>query len=278
MNKINFLLFSFFLIFNLSCTKVGLGYRLGTGQVRSRIAESFDYQPSNKARKVDFALKEHFEKNKKPVFIKAQIFLKTIKAAAAKNDPILTDIDVLFEQAQLLQTEIIDLFRPSFELVLTEIEDPELKSFSKYYLKKYNEKKEELAGLDTYKKSKTKSFTRIIDFIFDETNPKQESLINDFVIAHIDYYRNQIEIRKKFNEDLIKLYPDKKKMINFSLKYYKSDEDIRSADYKKQRALFEDNFKKFILSIWLQTTPKQKTYFSSILIDIESEIESIIKG
>ena len=177
-----------------------------------------------------------------------------------------------------LQTDIIDLFTPSFELVLTESEETEIKSFTMYYLKKYTEKKEELAAFDSYKKNKTKSFKRIIGFIFDEINPQQEALINSFVIANIDYYRGQIEIRKKFNDDLVKLYPDKKKMIDFSLKYYKSDEDICTADYKKIRTQFEDNLKKFILSIWLQTTPKQKTYFASILKDVESEIESIIKG
>lgn len=264
-------------LFTQSCTKVSLGYRLGSGEVRSRLAESFDFQPSNKSRKVDFALKEHFENNKKPVFVKIQIFLKSIITATEKKQPELTDVNTLFSQAKQLQIDIVDLFKPSFELVLTEIEDPEVKSFSKYYLKKYNEKKEELASVDSYKSKRIKSFKRIIGFIFDEINPQQEVLINEFVTDNIEYYRTQIEIRKKFNDDLIKLYPDKKQMIDLSLKYYKSVEDIRTADYKKIRAQFEDNLKKFVLSMWLQTTPKQKTYFASILKNIESEIESIIK-
>ncbi len=276
--NIRFLLSLIFLFLIQSCTKVGLGYRLGTGEVRSRIAENFDFQPSNKSRKVDFTLKEHFENNKKPVFVKIQIFLKSIIAATKKKQSEPADVEALFRPAKLLQTDLIDLFRPSFELVLTEIEEPEIKSFSKFYLKKYNEKKEELAVFDSYKKNKTKSFTRIIGFIFDEVSPQQEDLINSFVIANIDYYRGQIEIRKKFNDDLVKFYPDKKKMIDLSLKYYKSDEDIRTADYKKSRSQFEGNLKKFILSVWVQTTPKQKTYFSSILKDIESEVESIING
>ena len=66
-------------------------------------------------------------------------------------------------------------------------------------------------------------------------------------------------------------------MIELSLKYYKSDEDIRTAEYKKYRILFEANLKNFALALWLQTNPKQKLYFFSILKDIESEIESIIK-
>lgn len=264
-------------ILNQSCTKVGLGYHLGTGEIRSRIAESFDFQPSNKSRKVDFALKEQFENNKKPVFAKIQNVLKSIITATEKKQTELTDVNALFTQAKRIQIDIIDLFKPSFELVLTEIEDPEVKSFSKYYIKNYNEKKEELASVDSYKSKRIKSFKRIIGFIFDEINPQQEVLINEFVTNNIEYYRTQIEIRKKFNDDLIKLYPDKKKMIDLSLKYYKSDEDIRTADYKKIRAQFEDNLKKFVLLLWLQTTPKQKLHFLSILKDIESEIESIIK-
>ena len=98
--NVNFFFLCILALVTQSCTKVGLGYRLGTGEVRSRIADSFDYQPSNKSRKVDFALKEHFETNKKPVFIKIQIFLKSIVAATEKKQSELVDLTTLFTQAK----------------------------------------------------------------------------------------------------------------------------------------------------------------------------------
>lgn len=259
-----------------SCSKVGVGYSLGTNQIKSRVDDAFEFSPRSKSKDVDQFLSAEFSKNKKVFFVKLKEHLHKIEALTAKDQ--ITDMEgeILHRDATTFQKDMILLFKPSFDKVIREVSDAEMKVFKEYTDEQISEKEEEAADKKAFKKKKLSNFTRIAEFFLDDLTKEQEKLMEKFFDEHLNFYAEQIQMRKVFNADLIKLYPQKDKMLDLSLAYYSGDNSVRTDNYKKQRDIFETDFKDFILQIWKIRTPEQKAFFQKRLKDILHEVDKIL--
>lgn len=259
-----------------SCSKVGVGYSLGTNQIKSRVDDAFEFSPRSKSKDVDQFLSAEFSKNKKVFFVKLKEHLHKIETLTAKDQ--ITDMEgeILHRDATTFQKDMILLFKPSFDKVIREVSDAEMKVFKEYTDEQISEKEEEAADKKAFKKKKLSNFTRIAEFFLDDLTKEQEKLMEKFFDEHLNFYAEQIQMRKVFNADLIKLYPQKDKMLDLSLAYYSGDNSVRTDNYKKQRDIFETDFKDFILQIWKIRTPEQKAFFQKRLKDILHEVDKIL--
>lgn len=259
----------------MACSKVGMGYSIGTHQIRSRVEDAFDFSRP-KSKDVDRYLSSQFDKNKKTVFLKIKELLTKIDQLSNKQNLTQEDKDQLHQYLLDFQKEMITLFKPSFEKVMQEVGENEIKNFKEYSKEQITEKKEESEDKKDFKKKKIANMTRVIEFFMGDLTKTQEQLVADYVDTHLSFYIDQIDMRKVFNEDLIKLYPQKDKMTDLSLAYYAGDNAIRTDDYKKARAVFEQDMKKFIFTLWDQKSNEQKDFFQNRLKDVNREIDKIL--
>lgn len=264
------------LLLFLGCSKVGVGYSLGTNQIKSRVDDAFDFSPRSKSKEVDHFLSAEFSKNKKVFFVKLKEHLHKIEVITAKDQISQAEGDALHKDALAFQKDMILLFKPSFDKVIREVSDAELKVFKEYAAEQISEKEEEAADKKSFKKKKLSNFVRIAEFFLDDLTQDQEKLMDVFFDEHLNFYAEQIQMRKRFNADLVKLYPQKDKMLDLSIAYYSGDNSIRTEGYVKQREIFEQDMKNFILEIWKQRTPEQKTFFQKRLKDILREVDKIL--
>lgn len=260
----------------MACSKVGLGYSIGTSQIKSKVDDAFDFSPRSKSKDVDQFLSAEFAKNKKIFFVKLKDQLQKLEVMSLKSDLNDMDIDKLYSDGQIMQKEIISMFKPSFNKVFTEISDAEIKVYKEYSSEQISEREKEAEDTKSFKKKKFSNFTRVAEFLLDDLTKDQEDLINKFIDEHLEFYKNQIRSRKKFNADLIALYPQKDKMIDFSIAYCAGDASIRSDEYKKERAFFEQEIKKLIVSLWKLRSKDQTVFFQNRLKDVIVEIDKII--
>lgn len=260
----------------LACSKVGVGYSLGTSQINSKVDDAFEFSPRSKSKDVDKFLSAEFSKNKKIFFVKLKEQLHKLEALSVKSDLTAADADQLHTESLAFQKDMILLFKPSFNKVMTEVGDAEIKVFKDYSSEQISEREEQAENKKAFRKKKLSNITRVAEFILDDLTKEQEALAAKFIDEHIDFYAQQIQLRKKFNADFIKLYPQKDKMLDLSLAYYSGDTSIRTDDYKKQRDSFELDMKNLIVSLWKMRTKEQTIFFQKRLKEIITEVDKII--
>lgn len=260
----------------LSCSKVGVGYSIGSKLVQNKVDDAFDFKPKAKSKGVDQFLSAEFKKKRKIFFIRAKSLVLSLQLLSQKDPITDSDAEKLYQEVGKFQKDMIQLFRPSFQKVMTEVGDAELKVFNEYSVEQMSEKEEQVNDLKSFKKKKHKNIERLTDFLLDDVTSNQEKLIEKFVAKHIDFYKLHLQIRKKFDTDLIKIYPEKDKMIDLSIAYYSGDPAIRSDIYNKQREIFESEMRSMILEIWKLRTPSQKNFFQQRLTELLKEIEKVI--
>ena len=113
----------------LSCSKVGVGYSIGTHQIQNRVDDAFDF-PRAKSKVVDRYLSAEFDKNKKTVFRKLKELLSKMETLAQKENPTQVEKDLLHQYLKDYQKEMITLFKPSFDKVMQEVGDSIIKYFT----------------------------------------------------------------------------------------------------------------------------------------------------
>lgn len=271
-----YLILFFVLLLFIGCSKVGVGYNLGTKQIKNKVDDAFEFTPSSKSKEVDKFLGAEFAKNKKVFFVKLKEHLHKVEALIAKDQISTAEGEELHQNVMSFQKEMILLFRPSFDKVIKEISDAEIKVFKDYSAEQISEKEEEAANRKAFKKKKLANFVRVAEFFLDDLTKDQEKLMEKFFDDHLSFYTEQIQMRKVFNEELVKLYPQKDKMIDLSIAYYSGDNSIRTDTYVKQRVVFEEDMKNFILDVWKMRTPAQKTFCQKRIKEVLQEVDKIL--
>ena len=260
----------------LACSKVGVGYSLGTSQIKNKVDDAFEFSPRSKSKDVDQFLSAEFSKNKKIFFVKLKEQLHNLEAQSVKVDLTPAEADQLHLEGLAFQKDMIQLFKPSFNKVITEVGDSEIKVFKDYSSEQISEREQEAENTKAFKKKKLSNLTRVAEFLLDDLTKDQQTLASKFIDEHLEFYKNQIQLRKKFNTDLVTLYPQKEKMLALSLAYYTGDTSIRTEDYKIQRAVFEQDMKALIVSLWKLRTKEQTKFFQRRLKDIIAEVDKIL--
>ena len=69
----------------LACSKVGVGYSLGTRQIKGKVEDAFEFSPRAKNKEVNKFLSEQFDKNKKVFFAKLKEELHKVEVLTAKD-------------------------------------------------------------------------------------------------------------------------------------------------------------------------------------------------
>lgn len=259
----------------MACSKVGVGYSIGTNQIENRVDDAFDFSRS-KSKDVNRFLDSQFTKNKKPVFQKLKELITKINTLSKKESLSQEEKDQLHQCLLDYQKEMITLFKPSFDKVMQEVGDSEIKNFKEYSEKQITEKKEEASDKKSFQKRKIANLTKVAEFLLGDLSKSQEQLLAQFVDDHLKFYIEQLDMRKNFSDDLIKLYPQKDKMAELSLAYYAGDNSIRTDNYKKARTVFELDMKNLIFSLWDQKSVEQKEFFQKRLQDISLEVDKIL--
>lgn len=263
-------------LFFMGCSKVGVGYSIGTNQIQDKVDDAFAFSPRSKSKDIDHFLSEEFRKNKKIFFEKSKALILDFHKTAQKDVVTSANGDLLHARLTIFQKEMIELFTPSFKKVLNAVGDSEIQVFNEYSVEKVSEKMEDFSDKKDFKNKKMKNFVRVAEFLLGDLGREQRKIMEKFVDDHMGFYEAQILARKKFNADLIRLYPEKDKMIHLSLAYYSGDRSVYADTYKGQLSNFEVEMKDLILKIWSMRTPEQKAFYLRRIDEIIKEIDKVL--
>jgi len=265
------------LLSSVACTKLSIGYSLGSRQIKGRIQDSFDFDTKKKRYEIDSTLSEQFDSHKNKVFAEFLDCFENLNLIANQKKISEEDLLKLYDRVKTAQVKNIGLFKESFKKVVFSIEDHELNSFKKYSSDKTNEFRKKLENETRFIEEKQENIEKTIRFFFDDISDDQRKIVQEFVNKNIKFYKNQIEVRKGFFDNFIKLYPDHQKMMELAIGYYSGDQLYRDLDYIKERQAFEKEVAGLILKIWDNSSLKQRKNFFEVLSEIILNLKNEIK-
>lgn len=270
MKKIVYFFICLFLI--TSCTKLSLGYKFGTSTLKSRLYDSFEFTSRDKTHQLNKHFDKVFAENKKPFFTLLKKTINRIQQDIRQNITLETVHNLHLDLIKT-QRQVVEIYADSFSVVFGFVSNVELENYKKYVEEKNIELNAEAKDLTKFKDKKVKNFERAFDFLLNDITDEQLEWVRKFVDDNQLYYLNQINIRHKFNQELISLYPDKTKMKNLSVAYFAGDSSIRTDEYQKERLLFESNMKHFIVKVYKSLTVKQKAFLEERLFELIRDID-----
>jgi len=267
----------FVLCFSLilfNCSKVEWGYKMAPRVLANRIDDAFDFN-SDRFNQVRNQLEADFKSNQKELISMSVQQIDTLLALSDKKDLSKADLKNNFENLQAAQKKIIYLFRPTFEKILNQLSDEEFKNLKKYAEEKFAETNTFLTSKEALSEKQLKSFKDAMEFFFDQATDVQIGLYKTFAEKNYSFFVYQLSVRRDFMKNFELRLPDKKELIDYTLKYYSGDFSIRTDEHQKKQLAAAESFTDFEYQIWLSLTDKQKKYFKETLMSLKAEIERL---
>ncbi len=266
----------FFLLFSSACSKVDVALNFAPRYIANSIDDAFDLN-SDRYKKIKATISQDIEKNKITFIVKVIGYIDDVLLLAEVSDVKTEQVQEAFDKIKSLQKQAIYLFKPTFAEILM----PMLKSEADY-LFKYSEKKlsktdERLNDKQKFYKHYVKSYESYMDMLFNSSNEVQDKLFHEFLDINYDYYKYQNEFRKVFLKQFDLLFDKKSQLMDYSMRYYAGDEEIKSEEHLKKQRLFNTSVVELALKIWKNANPEQKVYFKKKLNGIKEELKTIIK-
>ncbi|MFN3454992.1 MAG: hypothetical protein ACK41T_08540 [Pseudobdellovibrio sp.] len=162
------------LFFFLSCTKVGLGYKYVSNEVKDKIQESFDFN-AKKEKEINAFLDENFSSRKKDFLIELKGYVIKLQKISDVKELTLEKVDEVATDFSLLQKNIINLYKISFEKVVYSVENSEKENFIRYSNENISEMLEKSKNKEAFIKTKIKNFHRAVFFLLDTLMSNKKS-------------------------------------------------------------------------------------------------------
>ena len=273
--KLIALILIFFLV--AACTKLELGYRLAPRSMMSKLDDSFDFS-SDRFKQIKSKLDDDFKINRIQVAQLVTKHVDYILVLAEKKEVGAPDLKLLMNSVQKTRGELVNLFRPTFGLVITNLNGDEIKSLDEFSKKKFKEQDKKLSEKEDYIEKQLDTFEKVMDFLFDSSSKEQVLVYQHFVEENYDYYVQQAEQRKIFAKRFESLIGNRAQLLDYVLNYYAGDPSSRAEAHQKRVVEMSEKFNTLLERVWVTLTPKQKTKLKENMLDLKEELNSLIKN
>lgn len=268
----------FLLIFLVSgaCSRLDVAVSFMPRYMANQVDEALDLS-SDRYRKLKEQIESDLNTNKK-IFISTLITrIDELLILTNKKEITEADAQILFKEIKKLQKKAIYIFKPSFSEVILRLSAKEVMHLNKYAMEKFKKTDERLADKSKYYKHYNKLYEHYMSLLFDATNDKQDRSFEFFLDANHEYFKLKNFVRKNFLRQFEVLFEKKNELLDFALKYYASDEEIKSGDLAKKEKIFNDSLMMLGLDIWKSSSDKQKISFRKNLLTFKEDFRNLIK-
>ena len=260
-----------------ACTKLEWGYRLAPRSMMSKLDDSFNFN-SDRFKQIKNQLDDDFKTNRIQV---AQLVMKHVDEIfvfAEKKEVAASDFKTLMNSMQTTRGQLVRLFKPTFDVVITNLNGDEITSLDKFSKKKFKELDKKLSEKEDYIEKQIDTFEKVMDFLFDSSSKEQVLIYKQFVEENYEYYLEQAEQRKIFVKKFESLISSKDQLVDFVLNYYAGDSSTRTEKHQKKTVEISEKFNSLLERIWVTLTPKQKANLKENLLNLKNELTSLMKN
>lgn len=258
-------------LFIFSCSRVELIYQFAPKVVADKVDEAFDFK-SERYKDVRHQIEDDFKTNKKVLIRNITELLDVLSVMSVKENLTLKDFQALSLDIRQKQKNLILLFKPSFEKVILNLNEDEVKNLIKYSSKTIEKSDEQLRERKPFVDKRVENFVKLMDYFFDDATSDQKALYGDFIRNNFEYFKSQSVARREFILQFSWPIQSKEKLKDYVILYYASDSSVRTSTYATQLALFEKNLIQLQYDIWLTINKKQKDYFQVKLITLKTDL------
>lgn len=258
-------------LFIFSCSRVEVIYQFAPKVAADKVDDAFDFK-SARYKEVRHQIETDLKDNKKVIIQNINELIDVLSTLSVKESLTLKDFQDLALDIRQKQKVLIAFFKPSFEKVILNLSEEEVKSLSKYSAKTMEKNDEELREHKPFVDKRLEGFEKLMDYFFDDTTSEQKAIYGDFIRNNFEYFKAQSVARKEFVLQFNWPIQDKEKLKDNVMKYYSSDSSVRTATYATQLTLFEKNLIQLQLELWQTVTKKQKDYFRAKLTSLKTDL------
>lgn len=266
-----------FYVFLSACSRLDLVVSYAPRYIANEVDDALDLN-SERYNKIKRIIAIDIEKNKKDLIYEVVVKIEYLQIIIDKKDLSVDELRYVFDGFKNLQKKAVYLFKPSFSEVIMSISRAEAEHlYSSYANVKFKKSDDRLAGRQKYHKHYFKNYEHYMDIFFNSNNSRQDKLFMDFLDDNYGYYIYQNEMRKKFLKQFEIIFDKKSELLDFTMKYYAGEKDIRSDEYIKKQEVFNYNLLILGRDLWKEATARQKIYFKQKLTDIKEELRKLIE-
>ncbi len=263
-----------FLAASLGCTKLETAYSFAPRFSTNFLDKYFDFS-SDRYDKVKDAIEKDFKDNKS-VFKESLLKrLTALQELNGKKELSAEKVQELIRDYRLLQTEVVEKFKPSLREIIINMTQEELKHIKKESEEQYEKNFETLNDKEKLVKKHLKSFEKNMEAIVDDVTDEQEKLYSEFIEQNYPYHKAQLEFRKSYLTKLESLFDKKEEMFDAAVKYYIGEYYIKSKEFLTKHTEFQKNLTVFFQKLWLSLNDKQREEFKKTLVELKKEIEDL---
>lgn len=265
------LLLSFTLLFFFSCSKLETALKLAPHFLTSKIDDAFDFK-SAKVSAIRNQLGSDIEKNKKAVALGLIDHIDATLDLSKKDKITAAEVSLIVEALRKTQLNTVELFKPTFDVVLNDLRDEEIVYFKKHSDRKLKKDLKEAGDRKDFLKDRMKSILRTLGYFFENISDQQKKLVEKFVNTHYEYFVERIEIRKKFSDSFHLKLLAKEPTVIFVMNYFSGEAKDFSLGPVKA---YLDDFSKFQAEFWNITSPVERNSFRQKLMEYRAQLKAI---
>ena len=258
-------------LFMFSCSRVELIYKFAPKVIADKADDAFDFT-SERYDKVRHQIESDLKKNKKVIVQNINELLDVLNSLSKKETLTSKDFQDLFLIIREKQKTLIYLFKPSFEEVILNTSQAEIKNINLFSEKKFEENDQFLNEKKPFVKKRVESFVKLMDYFFDAATPEQKKIYGTFIEKNWSYFQSQSTARKEFMTRLSWPILNREDLKDYVLKYYSSDPSTRSPKHADELLVFEKNLIEFQSALWLTISREQKNYFQAKLKTLKIDL------
>lgn len=258
-------------LFFFSCSRVELIYQFAPKVAADKVDEAFDFK-SERYKEVRNQIEADLKSNKVVIIRNINELIDVLSALSIKENLTLKDLQDLSLEIRRKQKSLIVLFQPSFEKVILNLNEQEVKSLSKYSAKTFEKNDEQLREHKPFVDRRIEGFVKLMDYFFDKATSEQKAIYGDFIRNNFEFYKSQSTARREFIAQFNWPIKSKEDLKNYVMQYYSGDSSVRTASYSSQLATFEKNLIQLQLDLWQTLDKKQKDYFRVKLITLKTDL------
>ena len=258
-------------LFFFSCSRVELIYQFAPKVAADKVDEAFDFK-SERYKEVRHQIEADFKINKVLIIRNINELIDVLSVLSIKENLTLKDLQDFSADVRRKQKTLIVLFQLSFEKVILNINEQEVKNLSKYTVESFEKIDEQLREHKPFIDKRVEGFVKLMDYFFNNATSEQKALYGDFVRKNFEYYKSQSTARREFVAQFNWPIQNKETLKNYVMQYYSGDSSVRSTSYAARLAIFEKNLIQLQYDLWKTLDKKQKDYFRVKLITLKTDL------
>ncbi len=259
-----------------SCSKLELSFSFAPRFVANSLDNVFDLS-SDRYVKIKQKIEMDLNLNKKEILKELSIIIDQLLEIEKQQTVTIAEFESLLKKLRLLQVKTVQIMEPTFAEVLNPLSEKELNHKKSFVKDKILKSEESVSDIKKFEKKSFKTFEKVRDYFFNDVTEEQEKLYFFFINENINYYKEQLEFRKKFNSQFDVLFEKKPELLKYTMNYYSGDNSTKTLEFIKSQDLFFEKINQFNFKIWKLTNDQQKAYFKKTLLALNDEISSLLK-